>query len=730
MNMGLRGKILAGMAVPVVLLLILGLVAIGNINSISKTNAMVDHTHVVLAEASGIVGSAVDMETGTRGYLLAGKEEFLDPYKGGEKATYLELTKLQQTVSDNPKQVDRLREVEGILKEWQAKDVEPSIELRRGIGDAKTMNDMAKLIGEARGKVFFDKFRGQIKTFIDREASLLGKRRAEFEAAYDKLSSLAKTGATDASLLEIMKKNEGWVAHTNKVIAHANDILAAAVDMETGMRGYLLAGKDEFLEPYTNGSKKFFELTASLKQTVSDNPAQVQLIGEIEANISSWKKDDVEPSIALRRQIGDAKTMDDIARLVSEARGKVYFDKFRGIMADFKAEEAGLMEKRKEANIATISNTFTTIVIAIILAVLVSIAIAWYLSRDVLRQVGGEPPVIAELTRRVSEGDLTVQLNTSGEATGIFLAVKSMVENLRKVIGDVATAAEQVSTGSNQISDAAQGLSQGATEQAASIEETSSAMEEMSSNISQNTDNSMTTQTISEKAAKDAAEGGVAVGKAVQAMKEIASKIGIIEEIARQTNLLALNAAIEAARAGEHGKGFAVVAAEVRKLAERSQTAAGEISQLSTSSVSVAESAGGIINKLVPDIQKTAELIKEIASSSREQNQGSTQINQSIQQLDEVIQRNAGASEEMAATAEELNAQAEVMNQSIAFFNLGQQGGTIKRQPAQKPTSAAKHQITHVQKHAPKALSAPARKTGDGVDLKMASASDDEFESF
>ncbi|MBF0627776.1 MAG: HAMP domain-containing protein [Magnetococcales bacterium] len=339
-----------------------------------------------------------------------------------------------------------------------------------------------------------------------------------------------------------------------------------------------------------------------------------------------------------------------------------------------------------------------------------------------------------ELARAVAGGNLTatIQVDQKDEVGLLANALLDMMEKLRQVIGEVSIAAQQVAAGSNEISNSAQNLSQGATEQAASVEETSSAMEEMSSTIQHNTDNSNTTRTIAQKAAKDAAQGGEAVNQAVTAMKEIASKIGIIEEIARQTNLLALNAAIEAARAGEHGKGFAVVAAEVRKLAERSQIAAGEISHLSSSSVGISEKAGQIIGQLVPDIQKTAELIQEIASSSQEQSQGASQINQAIQQLDQVIQQNAGASEEMAATAEELNAQADLMRQSIAFFQLGHQTGAPARHQSAPPRTNAQRAPAR-QTATRKALPAPDKKGTKALPAptkRAAAHSDDEFETF
>ncbi len=250
-----------------------------------------------------------------------------------------------------------------------------------------------------------------------------------------------------------------------------------------------------------------------------------------------------------------------------------------------------------------------------------------------------------------------------------------MVEKLRGVVGDVKTSADNVALGSQELSTSAEGMSQGSSEQAGSVEEVSASMEEMVSNIQQNADNSQQTERIARKAAEDAIEGGKAVAETVTAMKQIAGKITIIEEIARQTNLLALNAAIEAARAGEHGRGFAVVASEVRKLAERSQTAAGEISKLSGSSVQVAEQAGAMLAKLVPDIQRTAELVQEINGSSKEQNEGAGQVNKAIQQLDQIVQQNASAAEEMSSTAEELSSQADQLQGIMGFFKVLENAG-------------------------------------------------------
>ena len=287
---------------------------------------------------------------------------------------------------------------------------------------------------------------------------------------------------------------------------------------------------------------------------------------------------------------------------------------------------------------------------------------------------------VAEVLAAFADGDLTKRIEHDYQ--GLFGKVKdsanTTADNLARVMGEVRAAADALTGAANQVSATAQSLSQAASQQAASVEETSSQIDVMSASISQNSDNAKVTDGMATKASKEATDGGSAVSQTVTAMKQIAAKIGIVDDIAYQTNLLALNAAIEAARAGEHGKGFAVVAAEVRKLAERSQEAAKEIGDLAGSSVSTAERAGKLLDEIVPSIQKTSELVQEIAAASAEQSESVVQIGGAMGQLSKATQQNASASEELAATSEELSDQAEQLQQSIAFFNMGVESPKVR----------------------------------------------------
>jgi methyl-accepting chemotaxis protein len=337
--------------------------------------------------------------------------------------------------------------------------------------------------------------------------------------------------------------------------------------------------------------------------------------------------------------------------------------------------------------------------------------------------------VITAAAQEISNGNLLVQIHERSPKDKLMQALSSMVAGLTQTVTDIRAIAGEVAAASQSISTASIQVSKGASSQAAAAEEASSSMEEMVSNIKQNADNAQQTDKIANKSARDAQESGKSVLEAVAAMKEIANKISIIEEIARQTNLLALNAAIEAARAGEHGKGFAVVAAEVRKLAERSQKAAGEINQLSATTLKVSEKSGEMLDKLVPDIQRTAELVQEITAASKEQDTGAEQINKALQQLEQVIQQNASASEEMASTTEELTGQSDQLVSALSFFNIGEEdGGSRSRKPAAHAVSA---RVARPNSHVPPAAGKPHAKSG--VSLRLNDKHDEidaEFERY
>ena len=322
-------------------------------------------------------------------------------------------------------------------------------------------------------------------------------------------------------------------------------------------------------------------------------------------------------------------------------------------------------------------------------AIALGALLAWVLTRSITAPIGEALTTV----NRLADGDLTVRItNTSKDETGQMLqAMSTMIGRLTQVVTDVNSGAQALASASEEVSATAQSLSQAASEQAAGVEETSASIEQMTSSIAQNTENAKITDGMASKAATDAVDGGEAVQATVSAMKQIAKKIGIIDDIAAQTNLLALNAAIEAARAGEHGKGFAVVAAEVRKLAERSQIAAQEIGEVASSSVELAEKAGRLLSEIVPNIRKTSDLVQEITAASTEQSSGVGQINAAVSQLNQTTQQNASSSEELAATSEEMSSQAEQLQQTMTFFKvdgMGRAAAPRKTAAGAKPATA------------------------------------------
>lgn len=409
-----------------------------------------------------------------------------------------------------------------------------------------------------------------------------------------------------------------------------------------------------------NVDQKTAELESMIK--LPDGKAKMSALKQLRVNFQK-EFDQVNDLLSKGlKQEAIAVMLDDAMPILNE---------YLAAAAELVSFQGSVLEGSAEVSQQSYEDGILAMGIAGLLAFIVAIVGAILVTKSITRQLGGEPSYVTQVVSLIANGDLQVKVDVKANDTSSMLfAVNTMVTKLSEIITSIRASADNLSSASEQVSATAQSMSQGASEQAASVEETSASIEQMSASISQNTENAKVTDGMSSKAAKEADEGGIAVQQTVTAMKSIADKISIIDDIAYQTNLLALNAAIEAARAGEHGKGFAVVAAEVRKLAERSQVAAQEIGGVAASSVGLAEKAGKLLDEIVPSIKKTADLVQEISAASEEQSSGAAQINTAMEQLSQITQQSASASEELAATAEEMSSQAELLQDVISFFKV------------------------------------------------------------
>ena len=467
------------------------------------------------------------------------------------------------------------------------------------------------------------------------------------------------------STMKTMSANLDKIVNDTNVRVDLNNQMASAVkDVQLLVRTIVIL--DDPAERQTE-----FEKLKLVRQSYDTARAELDKRPASEKTLAARSR--IDTAMTNVRTANDKALTFALANKDVEARqaikdGTAINNEIMDALADNASAQRDRAREDAEKAIADYEEAKGTVLGGASVAVVLALLAAWLLTTSITRPVA-KAKAAAE---RIAAGDLDVELvaDSTDEIGDLVSSIRRTVDKLREVISGVLTAADNLSSASDQISSASQQLSQGSSEQASSVEESSASVEEMSASISQNSENAKVTDSIAGKAAKEAADGGDAVNQTVAAMRTIAQKIGIIDDIAYQTNLLALNAAIEAARAGAQGKGFAVVAAEVRKLAERSQVAAQEIGSVAENSVQLAERAGQLLNTMVPAIQKTAELVQEIAAASAEQSTGVAQINTAISQLNQTAQQSASASEELASTAEEMTGQVGELRDLISFFKI------------------------------------------------------------